>query len=297
YFAIDADGQINSIGIVPVGIHPIEVQVLDTSNNVLSAIFEITVVDTTAPTWDETFETVDIEYGTRFICNLNATDLSDLGEWWVDDSDQFIVDWTGHVRSINTLELGDYALRVYVEDIYGNIVEISFIIEVRDTSPPTWEIAPVSQYIEEGSVFEYQLSAIDLSGIDQWSLNNTALFSISSTGLITSIGELASGHYSLTVIVSDPYGNELSDTFSVFVTTPGTTISSTTEPTSGTTEPTRSTTESNTTVVSSTTPTTSTSTTSPPPTGIDPILTLIIGLGIGGTIVVVIVIIIIRKKS
>ena len=94
---------------------------------------------------------------------------------------------------------------------------------------------------------------------------------ITTTGLLTSIGDIELGQYGLKVTVLDSSGNGLSEVFSVVVTPLETT-----------------------TVVSETT-TTNANSTSTTDSESDPILTIAVGLGIGG-IGVVIVVIILKKK-
>ncbi len=273
YFAIDQDGTIANITNLPVGEYGIIVSVNDVLGNVLSDSFTVQIIDTVAPTLIDIPDEFLVEYGTRYVADFNATDLSALDEWWVDDEIQFMIDWAGMVRSINILEPGDYALRVYVNDIYGNTEWIAIIVEIRDTTSPVWVIAPIDQYLEQGTVLEYQLAVFDLSSNVQWSINNTELFSITTTGLLTSIGDIELGQYGLKVTVLDSSGNGLSEVFSVVVTPLETT-----------------------TVVSETT-TTNTNSTSTIDSESDPILTLAVGLGIGGIGVVIFVIILKRRNE
>ena len=115
YFAIDLDGTIANITNLPVGEYGILVSVNDVLGNVLSDSFTVQIIDTVAPTLIDIPDEFLVEYGTRYVSDFNATDLSALDEWWVDDEIQFMIDWAGMVRSINILEPGDYALRVVCE--------------------------------------------------------------------------------------------------------------------------------------------------------------------------------------
>jgi hypothetical protein len=130
HFAIDNDGQVTSIGIVAVGVYGVQVWVNDTWGNTLTALFAITVVDTLAPAWGEQPQNQTIEYGTTYVCDLDATDPSGIGKWWVDDTIHFVIDWLGQIRTVGILELGTYGLRVFVSDIYGNTLFVSITVEV-----------------------------------------------------------------------------------------------------------------------------------------------------------------------
>ena len=97
----------------------------------------------------------------------------------------FMVIITGWAMILN---IGTYGLRVYVSDIYDNIREVALIVDVQDTTPPEWITEITDQFLTYGESFDYQLSATDLSGVESWSVNNTDLFTISSTGHLTSLG-------------------------------------------------------------------------------------------------------------
>ncbi|NHJ14526.1 MAG: hypothetical protein EAX95_12675 [Candidatus Thorarchaeota archaeon] len=264
-FAVDESGIVSTVGIVPVGVYGVQVWVNDTWGNTLTGNFTVTVVDTTSPTWIEEPQDQIIEYGLTLIFDLNATDPSGIGEWWVDNA-CFAIDWLGQVRTVGVLEPGIYGLRVYVNDIFENMLCTQLIIEIRDTTPPEWLSDVTDQYLDFGEVFEYLLAAYDLSGIDHWILNDTLSFQISQTGRITNKITLQPGNYALHVSVFDAYGNELTADFTVYVEE-----------------------------VSTTTTTTSTTTTE---LGrLDPLLMFGIGGGLGAIAVLVAVALYARKKS
>jgi len=137
HFAIDYDGQLSTVGIVPVGVYGVQVWVNDTWGNTLTGLFTVTVVDTLAPTWVEQPQNQIIEYGTTFICDLDAIDPSGIDEWWVDDTVHFVIDWLGQVRTIGVLEPGTYGLRVFVNDIYGHILSVAITVEVTTATTTT----------------------------------------------------------------------------------------------------------------------------------------------------------------
>ncbi|MFW9985689.1 MAG: hypothetical protein ACFFDJ_03900, partial [Candidatus Odinarchaeota archaeon] len=91
--------------------------------------------------------------------------------------------------------------------------------EWMDPPPIYWLEQPRNQLVDLGSPFEYNLAADAGAGIDQWWLNDTAHFTINTSGSITNASTLAIGRYGLQVWVNDTLGNELSSLFSVNVTT------------------------------------------------------------------------------
>ena len=81
-----------------------------------------------------------------------------------------------------------------------------------------------------GESFEYQVAASDLSDVARWTLNNTLQFRIDNNGVITNRTTLQIDQYGLRVTAYDPYDNQLSATFTLFVEPPTTTGPTTTEP-------------------------------------------------------------------
>ncbi|MFW9849807.1 MAG: hypothetical protein ACFFF4_11745, partial [Candidatus Thorarchaeota archaeon] len=250
----------------------------------------ITVEDTTPPNWIETPIDQIVEFGEHLSYDLNYTDLSGIDNWWVDDTARFSIDWTGQIRTLEILDVGRYGLRIFISDIYGNTLEAGIIIEVVDTTPPKWTVSITNQLLEYGEDLEYQLTASDLSGISSWSVNDTTNFAIDNLGLITNQAFLEAGQYGLEITVRDPFGNELSAVMIVFVNPESTTITTTTTTTSSSTTTSTSTTTE--------TPTETTGQTSQiPPEGMDPLVTLFLGVGIGGVAAIIIIIILLKKRS
>ena len=136
-----------------------------------------------------------------------------------------------------------------------------------DTTSPIWIVAPLDATTEIGEVFVQRLGAWDESGIDHWWLNSTSHFSIDENGVIRNTTLLEAGIYNLKVRVYDPYGAYCSASLVI-------TVLDTSTPTT-------------------TTPTTTTTTTVE---GIDPLVTLVLGAGIGGISVLVVIFIFLKRK-
>ncbi|MFX1475220.1 MAG: hypothetical protein ACFFCO_07075 [Promethearchaeota archaeon] len=217
HFAIDTSGVVTNAIALPVGVYAVQVWVNDTQQTLLTGTFTVTVQDTTPPDWVEPVTDQTHEYGTEFYLDVNATDLSGLERWWVDDIARFTIDWAGRIRSLVLLNPGLHGLSVYVCDPYANTRWAQFTITVQDTSPPYWVEVPVDQILAYGEGFSYQLCAADCSGIDHWTLNDTVNFAIDDTGLITNATSLALGVYGLVVTAFDPYGHSVNALFTVTV--------------------------------------------------------------------------------
>ncbi|MFX1476180.1 MAG: CARDB domain-containing protein, partial [Promethearchaeota archaeon] len=173
-------------------------------------------VDATEPSWSQTPTDQGLEFGASFSYDLNATDPSDIDTWWINDTINFAISTTGIITNALPLAVGVYGLQVWVNDTFDNTQTAAFTVTVEDTLSPTWTETPTDQVLTASQFLEYQLLASDLSGIASWWINDTTNFVIDSSGIVTSLGPLPYGVvYGLQVKAIDPYGNELSGTFTV----------------------------------------------------------------------------------
>ncbi|MFX1388141.1 MAG: S8 family serine peptidase, partial [Promethearchaeota archaeon] len=72
------------------------------------------------PIWEQTPTDQSIEYDDSFIYDLNATDLSGIALYWVNDTFNFNIDGNGVLTNITVLALGTYWLEVRAYDPYDN---------------------------------------------------------------------------------------------------------------------------------------------------------------------------------
>ena len=214
-FEIDTAGIIANVTDLVVGTYGVRVRVNDSNGDYLLGEFVLTVFPSAIPTWIQPPSNQVVELGEVFEYDLNATDPSGIGEWTVDDTLRFSVDSQGVIHSVGTLSVGTYDLTVYVSDILGNVLSGEITVTVEDTTPPEWIIVPSNRVIAYGSQLEYQLSASDLGGIDQWRVNDTSNFEITENGLLLSMHILRVGEYGLIVTATDPSGNSLQCEFLV----------------------------------------------------------------------------------
>ena len=276
-------GTVTNATLLNVGQYGIRVWTNDTFGHTLSADFRITVHDTTSPKWIQAPSAQYVEFGDVFTYNLNVTDLSDINRWWLNDTERFSVDWNGRIRSYDILDIGQYGIAIYVNDTYGNTLSNTFTVIVRDTTAPILTVIVSDQVLDFGEPFNYSLAVFDISGIQQWEINNTISFNISEDGRITNITILEPGAYPLNITVSDPHGNSFSITFTVSVLEPPITTTSTTTSTSTTT-----------TSITTSEPTTSETTTTTP---LSDGTMIIVIVGIAGTLVVIILLLLNRRGT
>ena len=140
-------------------------------------------------------------------------------EVYVDGSLHSSDSWDGSdiTASLDSFEVGSYEIMVIAYHISGHSMNATSPLTVIDTTGPVWGNAPTSQQITFGQPFSYQISAIDLSGIGSYNVNDTVNFHISETGLITNTTTLEIGTYGLEITVADNNGNELTISISITV--------------------------------------------------------------------------------
>jgi parallel beta-helix repeat protein len=207
---------------------------------------------------------------------LEAAALNPLSyELYIDDELTDSFDWNGEYvhANVDGLDVGVYNITIIVYHISGHYLSADAQVTVEDTSPPVWLAQPENQEIYYGEPLSYQLSASDFSLIDVWSVNDTRFAIVD--GLLTNNTVLELGIYTVHIVVSDIYDNELTaDIMIEVIEAPTTTTSST------------SVTSSETTTESTTTPS----------GGID-MLTIGIIAAAGGVVVLVVVLFLYKRKG
>ncbi len=216
YFAISGSGAITNNTALQVGTYGLRVTANDTHHNQLSGTFSVHVQDTTDPAWVQTLTNQVIEYCTGLSYDVNATDLSSIDHYWVNDTTTFSISSAGLITNATSLPVGVYWLEVRGYDPYSQYCTATIKITVQDTTSPVWITLPADQTLHYRESLNIQLAASDHSGI-AWSINDTTHFAIDATGRITSTITLAVGSYGLNVTLIDPYGNWQSVTFRVTV--------------------------------------------------------------------------------
>ncbi len=202
-FEVDDFGVISSPVSLLVGDYPLHIWVNDTMGRTITAEIVISVVDTTAPSWETVPTGVTIEEGAKVDLRFSATDLSGISRWSVDDTVRFAITTQGWLFNLTALPAGAYSLTITVFDIYNNNRSAEIQIVVKAAEAPTWDFIPEDRTLELGDDFYYQLGANDDSGISEWWLNDTKFFTIDSEGIIRNKMNLEVGVYGVAVYVSD----------------------------------------------------------------------------------------------
>jgi len=224
-FSIDQDGVVTNTLPLTVGIYLIYVFVEDISGNILDGVLTLEVVDTQGPIFLSPPEDLIVPYGELIEFDIIAYDVSGIAVWSQNCTDfTILLDRNGptaaaHFTSVGVLNPDTYVIETTVADPSVNVLQDVFwiIVTEDDISAPTWTQEPVTQYLEFGDTFSYDLNASDSSGIDNWWLGDDTYFSVDGTGLITENAPLEVGVYTIAVFVNDTLGNTLSCSVLVLV--------------------------------------------------------------------------------
>lgn len=118
-FSINRSGVLINATNLQVGNYSMNITINDTSGNMNSTTFSVFVRDTTAPTFTY-IANQSITYGSALGVQFNATDLSNLSTWSINDSTWFTINSSGYLRNTSLLNVTTYDLNVSVNDTYGN---------------------------------------------------------------------------------------------------------------------------------------------------------------------------------
>ena len=133
-----------------------------------------------------------------------------LTESWDGEDIEYLADGLSH---------GVHTISVEVYHISGHSIGNSTSADVEDLTPPHVE-GPTAIQTTVGGFFNVQYTATDPSALGTWSVNNTD-FAISTSGVLSRVGDLIAGEYIILIEISDLYGNTGSLIVHVYVTSVG----------------------------------------------------------------------------
>ncbi|MHA1400943.1 MAG: C25 family cysteine peptidase [Candidatus Heimdallarchaeaceae archaeon] len=126
---------------------------------------------------------------------------------------------SGEIASCDWFDLAEgktYSWYVVVTDGIIETKSDTWSFQTLSTDP-TWDEEPKNQLLWYGEDLIYDLDASDISGINEWWINNTINFDINSEGVLTNATTLEVGVYWLEIRAIDPYGNYCSATIIITV--------------------------------------------------------------------------------
>lgn len=88
--------------------------------------------DTGAPIWDQTPKDQIIKYGEYFSYDINASDISGIDYYWINDTSIFSINNEGLIVSITMLNLGQYWIEIRAYDPYDNFISTEIKITVKN---------------------------------------------------------------------------------------------------------------------------------------------------------------------
>ncbi len=124
----------------------------DGSDSTQSTTWSFTTLEDT-PIWDEQPTNQTIQYSNDFSYDLNASDISGIYKWWINDTVSFAIDSNGLITNLISLSLNVYWLEVRAYDAYGRYCSGIFkvIVDVEgdggDKAVPGYDIWIISGII------------------------------------------------------------------------------------------------------------------------------------------------------
>jgi hypothetical protein len=203
-FNITPNGLITNISSLHIGNYLLEIRAYDPDDNYCSVIINISIVDTTPPQWDQEPLDRNIEFKTHFSYDVNASDLSGITYYWINDTINFNINADGLITNASYLDARRYWVEVRAYDPFDNYCSKIISISVVDSTPPLWDTIPINQINEFRSSFSYDVDASDMSGIAYYWINDTINFNINANGLITNVSSLNIAVYWIEIRAYNP---------------------------------------------------------------------------------------------
>jgi parallel beta-helix repeat protein len=127
---LDIDG-------ISAGFHDFWMIIFHVSEHFLTIHTYVNVTDLTSPEWTEVPANEEVQYGQPFYQNYLASDPSGIDSWWVNDTVHFSISGTGVVINNTVLDVGEYGLRIFVNDSFGNVQYHDILITVHEVTTIT----------------------------------------------------------------------------------------------------------------------------------------------------------------
>ncbi|MFW9985527.1 MAG: NosD domain-containing protein [Candidatus Odinarchaeota archaeon] len=143
-FTIDNTGLVTNVISLAVNNYPVQVRVSNIYGVSLDGSFVVTVQDTTSPTWVTSPTDQILVYATSLEYQLEATDLSGIDRWVIDDEVNFTISSTGLLANTIFLSPGIYPLTISVYDPYDNELSANITITVQAPILPLMIFIPLS---------------------------------------------------------------------------------------------------------------------------------------------------------
>ncbi|MFX1502740.1 MAG: hypothetical protein ACFFDH_17395 [Promethearchaeota archaeon] len=87
--------------------------------------------DNDNPIWDQTPKDQIIEYGEYFFYDVNASDVSGIDHYWINDTSNLYINNEGVIISKTRLNVGEYWLEIRAYDPSNNFIATKIKITVK----------------------------------------------------------------------------------------------------------------------------------------------------------------------
>ncbi|MHA1908310.1 MAG: cadherin repeat domain-containing protein, partial [Candidatus Thorarchaeota archaeon] len=135
HFNVSEAGAITNITSLVMDEYGLVIRVYDVYMNYIEITTEIAIADTTSPTFIDAPSRIDLDYGEALSYQFQATDLSGIDWFYMDDFGGLSLSATGLLTNTSFLDSGIREFDIQVYDMSGNFASHRIIIQVAD--PPT----------------------------------------------------------------------------------------------------------------------------------------------------------------
>ena len=155
-FSINSNGEISNNSQIVLGEYYLEVRAYDPFDNYCSLKAKIIVQDTIEPTWISYPIRIGGEVGSIFEAYIQATDLSGIDFYQVNDTVNFVIDENSMLTNATILNTGVYYVEVRAYDTSGNYVSTIVTITIIPKTPS-------NQLIPNQSISSYNIFLLSFS--------------------------------------------------------------------------------------------------------------------------------------
>lgn len=181
-FAISAAGVITNATVLSLDTnYQLNITINDTLNNRNSTTLNVTVTDTTKPTFTQTPANHAFEFGSALLYDVNATDNHNVS-YFINDTTNFAINSSGHVTNATYFSFNQVThLNISINDSKNNLNATAITVSYTDTTAPTWAIALANQSVAPSNLFRYDVNATDTANVSQYFVNDTTNFVMNSS--------------------------------------------------------------------------------------------------------------------
>jgi len=175
------------------GIHTFEAWANDSYNNVNYTNVTFTI-DSIGPTFTIIPDNASIVYGNTWAgVTFAATDISLIDNYFINDTDNFVINSSGYLNVTKQLAVGEYHVNVSVNDTFGYINSTTYNLNVSQT------LSLCQVLFNESSALTYSQEFEVYTNCD----SEFKLYKNGSEISNNSVQSLAAGTYNFTVIRTD----------------------------------------------------------------------------------------------